>query len=47
MTYDIYKFRMSVDITGGFKKAFEKMCSVVRNFTNGRRALFSALPTMV
>ena len=36
MTYDIYKFRSSVDITGGFEKAFEKMCSVVQNFVKGQ-----------
>lgn len=36
MTYDIYKFRASVDVTGGFEKAFEKMCSVVQNFVKGQ-----------
>jgi len=32
MTYDIYKFRASVDISKGFDVAFEKLCSVVLQF---------------
>lgn len=36
MTYDIYKFRASVDISGGFEESFEKMCSAIRNFVKGQ-----------
>lgn len=39
MTYDIYKFRASVDVRDGFDKTFEKLCAAVRAFVKGHTGI--------